>query len=473
MNVSRVLGADGARLHPRDAELLLSEEDGHRSHEVSAHLFDATEHPEAQLVYRQAIDWMSKRLSYAPFFTRRIQRECFDLDYPYWVPVQVDLSQHVFVHEVDRPGWAPVGSYLAEVVERPVDLSKPPWELHVVTGISDVHDLPPKLVAVFLKIHHSAGDGLTVRDLTLRLYSNDPAAPTAEHRPTGQVSRVAMGARAVASVPGQLARFVRRVRRTAEAPGQIAADEAAGRLPAPVKHPATSLNRQFGGGMAVDFIMLDLDDIKVIRAAVQGATVNDVLLATVGGALRIYLGADGQPTSTPLVAKVPRSMRIAEGWGSDNQLVLLSVDLRADIDDPIDRLRMIVEAARAAKVRSDHPAVRKLATRKDATPALLMRLTAAIGQRVSADPDAPRVSHSMVSNIPFDGEGLAFCGAPHAAVLPNQPPIDGDLLRHFLCRGVGPQLTLNICASVSAVPDLDRYLELLRGSFEQLTSAID
>ena len=134
---------------------------------------------------------------------------------------------------------------------------------------------------------------------------------------------------------------------------------------------------------------------------------------------------------------------------------------------------MIVDSSRSAKARSDHPDVRSLATRKDTTPALLMRLTAEVGHRVSADPDAPRESHTMVSNIPFDGEGLAFCGAPHAALLPNQPPVDGDLLRHFLCRGVGSQLAFNICAAVSAVPDVGRYLALLQDSFEQLRGATD
>ncbi len=153
-------------------------------------------------------------------------------------------------------------------------------------------------------------------------------------------------------------------------------------------------------------------------------------------------------------------------------MVVLPVALHVDVDDPVERLRMIVDSSLSAKERSDHPAVRRLGTRKDTTPALLMRLTDTVARRVSENPDSLHVSHSMVSNIPFGGEGLAFCGAPHAAMLPSQPPIDGDLLRHFLCRGVGPQLTLNVCAAKSAVPDMDGYLELLRGSFGQLSSAI-
>ncbi|QDQ98323.1 wax ester/triacylglycerol synthase domain-containing protein [Tomitella fengzijianii] len=467
MNTGRDVGGTGNRLQPRDAEFHFHERPGHRSHLVAAHMFDATGVPEAQLTLEQAYEWMSRRLSFAPFFTRRIRREFWDLDYPYWVPADVDLADHVFVHEVDGPGWAPVAGYLEQVVAEPVDLTRPPWELHVVTGVSGVHDVPGELVIVLLKIHHSAGDGLAVRELTARMYAEVGKPEASPPRDSAPIAPI-MAARAAFSLSWRVGSAVRAIRATREALAQVEEAEAAGEIDRVVLDPPTRLNGPAVGGVAIDFMTFGLDDVAAIRAASPGATVNDVLLATVAGGLREYLGADGAPTRAPLSAMVPRSVRGVEQWSSSNQIVLLAISLHFDVDDPMKRLALIAESSRRAKERSDFRAARIVATRKETTPSLLMKLTAGVNRAASAFADKPRSSHTMVSNIALDSEGLHFCGAPHAAVLPNQPPINGDLLRHFLCRGRSSQLTVNVCADTAAVPDLDRYLTLLRQSFSGL-----
>lgn len=460
----------GERLQPRDAEFHFNERPGHRSHLVAVHMFDATGVPGARLTAEQAQRWMERRLGFAPFFTRRIRREFWDLDYPYWVPVEVDLAEHVFVHAVDEPGWRPVEALLSDVVAEPVDLTRPPWELHVVTGVTGVHDVPGDLVAVFLKLHHSAGDGLAVRELTLRMYADVPEPDAVPSRPPAPAAPM-MAARAAATLPWRVGTAVRAIRGSREAMDQVEAAESSGEIDAVTSLPPTRLNGKAVGEVAVDFMTFDLGEVSAIRAAVPGATVNDVLLATVAGALREYLGEDGAPMVGPLAAMVPRSVRGIERWSSSNQLVVLAISLHADVDDPIARLGLIAGSSRRAKERSDFLPAREVAARKETTPSLLMKLTSRVSRMASEAADRPRPSHTMVSNIPLDAEGLEFCGAPHAAVLPNQPPIDGDLLRHFLCRGRGTQLTVNVCADSTAVPDLDRYLVLLRRSFEELHGA--
>ena len=68
-------------------------------------------------------------------------------------------------------------------------------------------------------------------------------------------------------------------------------------------------------------------------------------------------------------------------------------------------------------------------------------------------------------------EGLTLAGAPGAAVLAVQAPIDGDGLRHFMVAAAGGGLTLNVIADTATMPDLHHYIELLRASFDDLAAA--
>ena len=94
--------------------------------------------------------------------------------------------------------------------------------------------------------------------------------------------------------------------------------------------------------------------------AVPGATVNDVLLAVIGGALTRYLAENGEPHKGSLVAMVPRSMRKLEEWESANRLAVMGVDMHTDIEDPLERLARIARSSKSEKTRTSHLAVRRL-----------------------------------------------------------------------------------------------------------------
>src|SRR3546814_9015386 len=87
-----------------------------------------------------------------------------------------------------------------------------------------------------------------------------------------------------------------------------------------------------------------LADVAEIRKKVPGATVNDVVLTTVGGALRKYLAQHKDLPKESLVAVAPINLRGKEkGTGKastpGNQVSAMSVPVRTDIADPLERLR--------------------------------------------------------------------------------------------------------------------------------------
>lgn len=467
--VERILGPRAERLMPRDADFFYGEYPGHRNHLVTAIFFDTADHPKAEVNAERASVWMAERLHYARFFTHRLQREVVDLDYPYWVAADVDLSKHVHVHAVTERGWDPVGEVLAQVVAEPVDLSLPPWEMHVVTGIRGAHDLPEKAVGVFLKVHHCAADGMAMRELTYRMFSDEVEGEPAEGESVA--SRAGMAARAVGTLPRNAARFGKGIAVTKAAENRVQAAESAGELVRSRKVPSTLLNGKATGSIGVDFAVLPVEDVMQIRKAVPGSTVNDVLLAVVSGALREAGANDEEFSRSQLVAKVPRSVRSLEAWHSANQLAMMSIPLHNQELDPLSRVAMIRESSRNVKQRTDDVNVRQRAARIETTPAILMSV-AAWGARMGAQNVAgERANHTMVSNIPIDSTDRVFCGAPMMGSLPNQPPGDGDLLRHYMCFKNADELTLNVLADRSVLPDVAKYCSLVRESFDDLRRA--
>lgn len=468
MGLQDVVGAGVRSLPPRDAEFVYNESDGHLGHHMGVYFFEAADHPEAGMSHAEATRWITQRLGHDRMYTHRVRRVALDLDYPYWEPVQdLDVGAHVWVREVREPGWESVQDLMGELLSDRMDLSRPPWEVHVWTGIEGLGDLPGRLTAVVLKVHHCAADGLAMRTLAGKLFSDKLSPREAVATPSFIEAR--MLARGVLGVPGQISRFWRGLGVSRDAVAQIErAEQAGGLAHGEAERASTRFNGRMRGAASVEMLTLSGAAVRAIKALAPGATVNDVLLTVVGGALGRYLDECGERPKDSLVAMVPRSMRTVADWDSANQLAVLGVDMHTDISDPVERLAQVAFSAERAKARSSDPAVRQVAGRIDTAPALLLHVTG-LARRLatySADQTIPR--HTMVSNIPGDVEGFRFAGARGVAVLASQPPIDGDGLRHFLVVARGGALTLSVIVNASVMPNPKRYVQLLRESFEEL-----
>lgn len=476
---------DAVQLAPRDAEFIFNEAPGHRSQLMAVYFFDAADG--AAPTRAQIIAWMQQRLPVADLFTRRLHRVPLAVGYPYWVPSVPDLERHVHTAVAADPGWAGVDGYLAPVLTRQMDLTVPPWELHVLTGVTDVPGLPDRLTVVALKIHHSAADGLMVRDITLRLFGgaqqewDAPAATAPSGGPMPGATRAiesglataGLAARAVTGLPGSLVRFRRGLKVTGPAQERIEHAESAGELPAVQGRPNTRVNGPADAAASIRRVRFDRDGVQAVRSAVPGATVNDVYLGVVGRALAQYLAETGDEPDGELVAMVPRSVRGILPWDSANMLELLKVATGSEVADPMERVAQVADAAREAKRRADDPDVRLLNTRVETSPAALLALVGRMRRLDRVAPDGRRQSHTMISNIPLAVDGCAFFGAPATLALGTQPPVDGDGVRHFLTAAADGGFELAIVSGAGAIPDPDRYAALLAATFAEMIAAAD
>ena len=469
-------------LAPRDAEFVFNDGPGHRSQLMAVYFFDAAEaEPPSRA---RLLAWMADRLATADLFTRRLVRVPLAVGYPFWVHTTPDLERHVHTAAADRPGWAGVEEYLAPVLTREMDLTVPPWELHVLTGVADVDGLPAGTTVVALKIHHSAADGLAVRDITLRLFGagdgeQADAARTVGARPasamTGTVPTVAvtaaLAARSLLGLPGALVRFRRGLQVTGAAGERVARAEADGELAAIPGRANAPVNTPADDPASIRRVRLDRAGVRAVRAAVPGATVNDVYLGVVGRALALHLEEVGEPDFGTLVALVPRSVRGILDWDSANMLELLKIDTCSTVDAPLERVELIAAAAREAKVRADHPDVRLLNTRIETSPAPLLALVGRVRRLNRRTPDGRRQAHTMISNIPLVVAGCRFFGAPAVLGLGTQPPVDGDGARHFLTAAADGGFEIAVVSGANAIADPDRYAERLTEVFGEMVAA--
>lgn len=463
-----------ARMAPQDAEFYYNENERHRSNIVAVYLFDAT--GGGDLDGDRALSWMRERLGQARMFTHRIRRVPLDLDLPSWEPEpRLDLERHVHLKSVDAAGWEPVRRLISRIVAEPIDLARPPWELHVLTGITGVDDSPDRMTAVVLKFHHSAGDGIATRDLGRRLFgAAQDRLPAPARAPHPLVEFAVAGA----TLPLRLTRFGLGLQATGEAGRRADELSAAGEFVTPL---ATRPMCRFNGALAAEFtfdhVRLPRAAIDAVRAAVPGVTVNDVLLATVSGGLRGYLDGHGETPSGSLAAMVPMSLRgTGTGAGSDTDgprathLALLAVDLHTDVADPLGRLRAIAASSRAEKTRHGNKHVRRAARRIETTPAWLLRLTGYARRFQPHTGETVPLHNTMVSNVPWAGTDLAFEGAPIVRILGVLGVVDGSGLRHLIVTSEPSAVDLTFSTDMSMMSDPQEYKRLLRASLDELVA---
>lgn len=464
-----------AQLAPQDAEFVYNEAERHISNSTGIYMFDTTGET-VPITQREAEEWMRARLGYSGVFTRRLRHLPLELDYPFWVPdPTLDLSKHVVVEPVDGPGWDALRRHISRFSGKPLDLTRPPWQLHFLTGVTGIEGLPDRMTVAVLRCHHSSGDGLTARDLGLRIFGRSEVHPpipsTSENwsLPTEFV-------KALGRFPAQWRTFRDGLTTTGAAAERVTEEVRAGTIAPPgPRRPSTRFNGEITPDLIFDVVSFSPDDIRTVQAAVEGATFNDVLLTTISGGLAAYLAEKGETPTASLAAVVPMSMRgtrpgVANQPDNNraNHLALMTVDLHTDIDDPLERLRAINTSVRAEKHRHRHPDVQIAASRVETSPAWLLRGVKSLMKLRKQPEGTVETVNTMVSNIPWVGDDLVLRGAPLVRSLGILGIIDKVGLRHLIVSHHNDEIEISFCTDTAMMPDTDRYKELLTREFQKL-----
>jgi diacylglycerol O-acyltransferase / wax synthase len=409
------------RLSGLDAAFLHLETRTAHMHVGSAIVVDPSTRREGSLTRDDIADYLAARLHLAPPFRRRLSVVPFRLDHPVWIEdPDFDLDFHVRRAALPAPGGvAELGEYVGDVMSRPLDRSRPLWEVHVVEGLEDGR------VAIVTKTHHAAVDGVTGAELAAALLQlspdDEPEPPEQEWRPEREPSDVRLLAAAGLRLVGTPLAALRTTRRLLGAAGHLLRDNGdEDHAPAPFEAPATALNGALGAHRRVALAEVALQDVKDVKNAL-GGTVNDVVLAAVTGALRTFLESRGERPRRPLVAMVPISVHGESDAEGANQVSAMLVDLPVDEDDLEARLHRVAQATRGAKEQHGALGASTIQELAQLAPAGLSALAARLYSRSHAAGWHRPIWNTVVSNVPGPPFPLFLAGARMEAMYPLGP----------------------------------------------------
>ena len=460
------------RLTGADATFLYGETRNAPMEIAACLVFDASDAPRGEELLDEARSFLEARLHVAPPLRRRLVRVPFELDHPLWVEdPDFDIDYHVRQAALPAPGTTrQLADLVGRLLSRPLDHTRPLWELYVIEGLEGDRG------AIVVKSHHAAVDGMAAFQLVaattdLAPDAEPPAPPEEEWRPDRVPSDVEL-------VAGATLNLVRQPLRGAKAATRVARSAIGARL----KHgsasalvgegaPMSRFNQPIGPHRRVRFLDVPLEDVKAVKRA-AGVTVNDVVLAIVGGGVRRYLDWHAELPAEPLVAFVPVSMRDdGDGDGDANRTAMVHVPLATDVEDPVERLRRIAASASAAKERF-----------ADVGPSPLTDLTAFAGPAVAAgafrlvemlrlNERARFGGNVVVSNIPGPPVPLYTAGRRIVGMYPMGPLAQGTGLNITLLSYVDT-LGFAVVADRELVPDIDHLVGDLSTAFDELRTAI-
>lgn len=390
--------------------------------------------------------------------------------HPVWVDdPEFNLDYHVRHTSLPRPGTdEQLKKLSARIMAQPLDHSKPLWEAWVVEGLEGGR------FAVISKIHHCMIDGTAGQDLAQILHSTDPderrrAAPPlweARTAPTGtELLKDEVGR--YLALPGRAARGLRHAARELdELRGEVGTRvrSIAQMMSAMREEPSkTPLNDSIGPHRRFDWRDIPLDHVKEVRRAL-GCTINDVVLATVSGAVRQFLLKRGEVLDDlDFRIAAPVSIRDPDDKGMGNRVSQWFVRAPIDEPDPIERvekIRATTEDLKASKQALDADLIMNIA---EWTPTILLTLASR-----AASGSAPY--NMMVTNVPGPQQPLYLLGARLEALYSQVPIADSTALGVALVSYAG-----NLCwgfnADFERVPDLAAFADAITASFSEIAAA--
>ena len=444
--------------------------------------YDPSTAPGGSVSFDDVVAHVESRLPLLPSLRQRLVRVPLDLDHPYWVDdPDFDLEYHLRNIGLPRPGdWRQLRVQVARLLARPLDPSRPLWEIYVIEGLEEVPGLPKGSFSIVTKLHHAAVDGVAGTELTTVLHTSTPervaahdAAPWSPETQPSSMALLRETARNFMVRPGHL---VSAVGRTLPALRRLALSSRSGEVQRQrLRPPKTRFNAPIDGRRNVDGCDFDLDEMKRVKAVVPGATLNDVVLAIVGGAQRIYLEAKGELPDTPLVGLVPMSVRTEEQRGAGgNQVSTMRVSLATDVADPLERLAAIRQSTANAKARGQLVGARTLVEYSEFIPGGLIGvgaralLSAGLGGRAQ---QASPMMNVAVTNIPGPQTPIYLAGARMVASYGMPPLFDGSGLIQLAFSYCG-RLFLSVFSTPKVLPDIEVYTDALRTSFSELHKAV-
>jgi diacylglycerol O-acyltransferase len=467
-----------------DASFLAFETANSTGHVGGLCLLDPSAAPEP-LTLARLTEVLGERLPLVPVLRRKLLNVPLGLDQPYWIDdADFDIEYHIREIALPSPGSdAQLNEQVARLHARPLDRSRPLWEIYLITGLARDR------AAVYTKIHHSAIDGASGAELLTVLLDLapggrelPPSEPFRPERRPGVPAIAALAAVRMAWRPVQTVQvanqFVRLLPTFGPAVGAflggmlgLGSGDGAVIPTVPGRAPATPFNRPITPHRRVAFRSVALDQVKAVKNAF-GVSVNDVVMAMCAGALRRWLADHDALPAAPLISMVPVSIRDPASQGAlGNKVSAMLAALPTHVTDPGQRLEIVHAATKIAKAQQAAIPQGLVDQISDFAPPAL---TARAARVVFATGLLHRLPpfNVCISNVPGPNVPVYLCGAKLLAHYPVSVITDGQGLNITVVGYLG-QLHFGLVSCRELIPDLDALAGYLVDELEVLLKAAD
>ena len=467
------MGAEATRLNPLDAAWLFTESRATPNHVGGLLQFRLPEDAPQDYLRQLMAEFRSHRTFTAPW-NRRLKFAFSKNPVPAWIEDDdIDLEYHVRHAALPWPGGErELGELIGRLQSTPIDLTRPPWECTLIEGLAG------RRYAMFIKMHHSLIDGVSGMKLLQRAMATDLrkslklppfwASGTASkpravdrHGPPPTMSNVAEAAlqglgQQAKSLPDLASAFGKMVTRIGNPTEGMML---------PFDAPISALNGRVREKRRFATAQVSMERLRAVAAAGH-CTLNDVVLALCGGALRRFLLERDELPDKPLTAGIPVSVRPHDDEGTGNAISFIVSTLGTDIPEPDLRLYAIHQSVQHAKahVQSLPRAAMTQYTVLLMAPTILTLLTG-MGGRLRP------MFNITISNVPGPETPLYFRGAELMAIYPASIVTHGQAL-NITCESYAGYMNFGFTACHTSVPGVQRLAVYAVEALDELEQAL-
>ncbi|MDX1876527.1 WS/DGAT/MGAT family O-acyltransferase [Mycobacterium sp. SMC-18] len=433
--------------------------------------------PRAGLSYETLLATVEARLPQIPRYRQKVREVTLGLARPVWVDDRdFDITYHIRRSALPSPGSdAQLHDLVARLGSRPLDKTRPLWEMCLVEGLSD------NRLAIYTKTHQALVNGMTaleighvIADRTQKPpeFGEDIWIPGREPsdaslllgaigewitRPTAQLAAVQSAAADMISSTEQ---FVEAGRRVID----MARTLVRGTAPSSPLNATVSRNRRF------TVAKHELEEYRQLRTRFD-CDVNDVVLAVVTGALRNWLMSRGQSVSTGLTVRAMAPMSVypetdhleTAGPGQAiSEVTPFLVDLPVGENNALVRLSQIAHATETQATTTTPVDARTIVTLSGFAPPTLH----AMGTRVATSFPA-RQFNLLITNVPGAQKQMYVAGTKLLDTYAVPPLLNNQVLALGITSYNG-SLYYGINADREAMSDVDVFPSLLREALDEL-----
>jgi WS/DGAT/MGAT family acyltransferase len=410
-----------------------------------------------------------------PFNLKLAERSTTQPMYAWETVDNIDIDYHLRHSALPQPGGErELAVLISRLHSMPLDHRRPMWEFHVIEGLEN------DCFAIYSKMHHSLIDGVAgtrlmeqwMSQITPETKPDFPPFWAMEQakRPGRRKSLTEKSLSYPQALLAQISDPIKAVTGVFSATmnsilGTHSRKNAD--LVAPYSAPNSMLNSAVGPHRRVSTVEFKTQRLLDIGKHL-GGTLNDVVMAVCGGALRSYLLEQDALPKKSLISQVPVSFRQKDDVGGGNAIGMILASLGTDESDTLKRFKKVKASMSAGK-----DLLCNMSAAQITAYSAIMTLPFALGQMTGIGNSSSRPMYNVViSNVPGPKEIRYLNGAEVFSIHPVSFIMQGQALNITLFT-YADTITFVFTACRESLPSIQRLVTHTTNALELLESTVN